>query len=166
MNILKPGRKEKTMATQKVLLPYNFTNFDQKALDFVIRTFAHLKDVEITLFNAYTPVPDIQTGDSPIMDKLRNNLTYLSQRIREQEEALKVAKRNLLENGFSENQIHYVFKPRNKDIAGEIIDLALNGHYDLIVINRKPGKVTRFFTGSVLNKVASALKDATICVVT
>lgn len=154
------------MATQKVLLPYNFTNFDQKALDFVIRTFAHLKDVEITLFNAYTPVPDIQTGDSPIMDKLRNNLTYLSQRIREQEEALKVAKRNLLENGFSENQIHYVFKPRNKDIAGEIIDLALNGHYDLIVINRKPGKVTRFFTGSVLNKVASALKDATICVVT
>jgi predicted O-methyltransferase YrrM len=100
------------------------------------------------------------------MDKLKGNLTYLSQRIREQEEGLKVAKRNLLENGFSEDQIHYVFKPRNKDIAGEIIDLALSGRYDLIVINRKPGKVTRFFTGSVLNKVASALKDTTICLVT
>ncbi|UCB50056.1 MAG: universal stress protein [Deltaproteobacteria bacterium] len=154
------------MATQKILLPYNFTNYDQKALDFVIRTFAHAEDVEVTLFNSYTSVPEIKTSDSPIMDKLKGNLTYLSQRIREQEEGLKVAKRNLLENGFSEDQIHYVFKPRNKDIAGEIVDLALSGRYDLIVINRKPGKVTRFFTGSVLNKVASALKDTTICLVT
>ncbi len=154
------------MATQRILLPYNFTNYDQKALDFVIRTFAHVEDVEVTLFNSYTSVPEIKTNDSPIMDKLKGNLTYLSQRIREQEEGLKVAKRNLLENGFSEDQIHYVFKPRNKDIAGEIIDLASSGRYDLIVINRKPGKVTRFFTGSVLNKVASALKDTTICLVT
>jgi hypothetical protein len=154
------------MASQRILLPYNFTNYDQKALDFVIRTFAHLEDIEVTLFNSYTSVPEIKTNDSPIMDKLKGNLTYLSQRIREQEEGLKVAKRNLLENGFSEDQIHYVFKPRNKDIAGEIIDLALSGRYDLIVINRKPGKVTRFFTGSVLNKVASALKDTTICLVT
>ncbi len=154
------------MASQKVLLPYNFTNYDQKALDFVIRTFVHVKDIEVTLFNAYTPVPEIETSDSPIMDKLRGNLTYLSQRIREQEEGLRVAKQNLLENGFSENQVHYVFKPRNKDIAGEIIDQALNGHHDILVINRKPGKVTRFFTGSVLNKVASALKDVTICLVT
>jgi len=154
------------MASQRILLPYNFTNYDQKALDFVVRTFAHLEDVEVTLFNSYTSVPEVKTNDSPIMDKLKGNLTYLSQRIREQEEGLKVAKRNLLENGFSEDQIHYVFKPRNKDIAGEIIDLALTGRYDLIVINRKPGKVTRFFTGSVLNKVASALKDTTICLVT
>jgi hypothetical protein len=154
------------MASQKILLPYNFTNYDQKALDFVIRTFAHGKDVEVTLFNAYTSVPEIETNNSPIMDKLKGNLTYLSQRIREQEEGLRVAKRNLLENGFSEDQIHYVYKPRNKDIAGEIIEQALNGQYNLIVINRKPGKVTRFFTGSVLNKVASALKDTTICLVT
>jgi hypothetical protein len=154
------------MASQRILLPYNFTNYDQKALDFVVSTFARVKDVEVTLFNTYTSVPEIEATDSPIMDKLKGNLTYLSQRIREQEEGLKVAKGNLLENGFSENQIRYVFKPRKKDIAGEIIDLALSGRYDLIVINRKPGKVTRFFTGSVLNKVASALKDTTICLVT
>ncbi len=154
------------MAGQRILLPYNFTNYDQKALDFVIGTFAHSEDVELTLFNAYTPVPEIETSDSPIMDKLKGNLTYLSQRIREQEEGLKVAKRNLLENGFSESQIHYIFKPRNKDIAGEIIDLALNGRYDLVIINRKPGKVTRFFTGGVFHKVASAMKDTAICLVT
>lgn len=153
------------MASRKILLPYNFTHYDQKALEFVIRTFGHLKDVEVTLFNAYTALPEIDTDGSPIMDKLRGNLSYLSQRIREQEEGLRVAKRNLLENGFSEDQIHYIYRSRNKDIAGEIIDLAVDGRYDVVIINRKPGKITRFFTGSVLHKVASALKDITICLV-
>jgi len=154
------------MASQKILLPYNFTNYDQKALDFVVRTFVHLKDVEVSLFHTYTPVPEIEMRESPVMDKLKDSLNYLSQRIKEQEAALNVAKHNLLENGFSKNQIRYIFKPRNKDIAGEIIDIALNGHFNLIVINRKPGKITRLFTGSVFNKVASALKDITICLVT
>lgn len=153
------------MSSQKVLVPYNFTNYDQKALDFVIRTLAQLKDVEVTLFYAYTPLPKIGPQDGPTMDKLKSNLNYLSQKIREYESGLKVAKQNLLENGFSENQVRYVFKPRTKDIAGEIIDLALNSQYDLIVINRRPGKVTRFFTGSIFNKVVSALKDVTICLV-
>jgi hypothetical protein len=154
------------MTSQKILFPYNFTSYDQKALDFVVRTFVHLKDVEVSLFHTYTSVPEIEIRENPVMDKLKDSLSYLSQKIKEQEAALNVAKHNLLENGFSKNQIHYIFKPRNKDIAGEIIDLALNGHFNLIVINRKPGKITRLFTGSVFNKVASTLKDITICLVT
>jgi len=77
-----------------------------------------------------------------------------------------VAKQNLLENGFLESQVRYIFKPRSKDVAREIIDFVSSGHVDLIVINRKPGKITRFFTGSVINKLASALKNVTICLVT
>ena len=154
------------MAGQRILLPYNFTNGDQRALDFVSRTFAHLEDVEITLFYAYTPMPEIKMNGNPVMDKLRENLSYLSQKIKEQEVALNAAKQNLLESGFSENQIHYIFKPRKKDVACEIIDLAKNSNQDLIVINRKPGKITRFFTGSVFSKVVSGLKDKTVCLVT
>jgi len=43
------------MATQKILVTYNFTSYDQKALDFVIRTFVHLKDVEVTLLEYLYP---------------------------------------------------------------------------------------------------------------
>jgi hypothetical protein len=154
------------MASRRILLPYNFTNGDQRALDFVISTFGHLEDVEVTLFYAYTPMPEIKFNGNPVMDKLKENLSYLSQKIKEQEVGLSAAKRNLIENGFSENQVHHVFKPRQKDVPGEIIDLATKGHHDLIVINRKPGKVTRFFTGSVFMKVVSGLKDKTICLVT
>ncbi|MBC8466352.1 MAG: universal stress protein [Deltaproteobacteria bacterium] len=154
------------MPNQKVLLPYNFTIYDQKALDFVVRTFGHLKEVEIILFHTYTPVPQIEMNESPIMDKLKGSLNYLSQRILENETGLKVAKQSLLDNGFLESQVRYIFKPRSKDVAREIIDYVSSGQVDLIVINRKPGKVTRLFTGSVLNKLASALNNVTICLVT
>ncbi len=154
------------MPSQKVLLPYNFTTYDQKALDFVVRTFGHMKDVQIILFHTYTSVPEVESDESPILDKLKGSLNYLSQRIQEKEIGLGVAKQNLLENGFLESQVRYIFKRRYKDVAGEIIDFVSSGQADVIVINRKPGKVTRFFTGSVFNRVASALKNVTICLVT
>ncbi len=153
------------MATQKILVTYNFTSYDHKALDFVIRTFVHLKDVEVTLFNVYTPVPKIETRDSPVMAKFQKNLDYLTQKVKEQEAGLREAQQYLVQNGFAENQISYLYKPRKKDIIGEIVDMATKDNFNIVVMNRKPGKVTRFFTGSVFNKVVSALKDKTVCIV-
>ena len=153
------------MATQKILIPYNFTSYDQKALDFVIRSFAHQKDVELTLFNAYTSVPDIEVRGSPIMETMKGNLGYLSQKIKEQEDDLKVVSNMLVEKGFSKDQIHTVFEPKKKDIAGDIVDLVLKGGFKMVVLNRKPGKIARFFTGSVFNKVVTSLKETTVCIV-
>ncbi len=153
------------MATQKILITYNFTSYDQKALDFVARTFVHLKDVEVTLLNVYTPVPAIEMRESPVMAKFQRNLDYLSQKVKEQEAGLKEARQYLVQNGFSENQVSYLYKPRKKDIVGEIVDIAAKDNFNIVVMNRKPGKVTRFFTGSVFNKVVSALKDKTVCIV-
>ena len=66
------------MTSQKILFPYNFTNYDQKVLDFVVRTFVHLKNVEVSLFHTYTPVPEIEIRENPVMDKLKDSLGYLS----------------------------------------------------------------------------------------
>ena len=153
------------MAIQKLLLPYNFTRFDQKALDFVIRTFGDRGDIEVTIFNAYTPVPEIETDASSVTGKLKGSLTYLSQKIAEQEAELKMLKEKLLENGFADGLVHTVFQPRKKEVASEIIDIATNNKFDVIVISHKPGKATRFFTGSRYNKVIAALKGVTVCVV-
>jgi len=153
------------MATQKILITYNFTSYDQKALDFVTRTFVHLKDVEVTLLNVYTPVPKIESREAPVMAKFQRNLDYLSQKVKEQEAGLKEARQYLVQNGFTENQVSYLYKPRKKDIIGEIVDIATQDNFNIVVMNRKPGKVTRFFTGSVFSKVVSALKDKTVCIV-
>ena len=154
------------MANQKILLPYNFARNDRKALEFVIRTFANQKDIEITLFNAYTPVPKIEVRGSPVMEKMASSMQHLIKKVYEQEAALKAVKQELLKNGFSENQVYHIFKPRKKDVALEIIDLCLNGQFNVVVISHKQSKITRFFTTNVFAKVVTALKDKTVCVVT
>ena len=153
------------MAIQKLLLPYNFTRLDEKALDFVISTFGKLEEIEVTVFNAYTPVPEIETAASSVTGKLKASLSYLSQKITEQETELKTIKQKLVDNGFADGRVYTVFQPRKKEVASEIIDIATKNKFDVIVVSHKPGKATRFFTGSRYNKVISALKDVTICVV-
>lgn len=153
------------MDYQKILLPYNFTDFDKKALNFVIRIFSDKKEAKVTLFNAYIPAPKIEMRGSPIMEQMKENLGYLTQRVKEQKDELQAVKNNLLGKGFSENQVNIVFEPKTKDIAGDIIDLAQKGRFNVVVLNRKPGKIARFFAGSVSSRVVAALKDAAICIV-
>lgn len=153
------------MAIQKILLPYNFTRRDQKAIDFVTSAFAQIKGVEITIFHAYTPVPDIETDASLITGKLRGSLSYLSQQIMQKENDLKSVSEKLAQHGFTADRIQTVFRPRKKDIAGEIINLTRDTRFDVIVLNRKATRVTRFFSGSVSNKVVMTLKDTAVCIV-
>jgi len=153
------------MATPKILLPYNFTALDNKALAFANSTFARLEEVEITLFHAYTPLPKIDAESSSVMGKLKGDLTYLSQKIMQQETELKAVEEKLLQGGFAQNSIHTVFKPRKKDIAAEIIELVSKDNFSVIILHHKSGKASRFFTGSVFSKVVSAIKDTTVCIV-
>lgn len=153
------------MDHQKILFPYNFTSFDRKALDFVIHTFAGKKEAEITLFNTYTPAPNIEMQGSPVMEKMKDNVYYMKQRVMEQENELKSIKNLLLENGFSTNQIQIAFEPKKKDVAGDIIDFTQVGQFDIVVLNRKPGKIARFFAGSVSSKILATIKNAVVCVV-
>ena len=154
------------MDKQKVLVPYNFTNYDEKALDFVTRRFVEDKRAEVTLFNAYTPVPKIELRNSLIMEKISSNLAYLQLKIHEHETGIKQAREKLIQNGFSSNRVHYIFRALNKDVAQDIVNLVLDNGFDVVVLNRNPGKITRFFTGSVSNKVMKSLKEVAVYVVT
>jgi nucleotide-binding universal stress UspA family protein len=155
-----------TMDIRKILLPYNFTDLDKKALEFVIRTFGLVQAVEVTLFNVYYAAPTISTQDSPIMKKVQENIAYLNRMVAEQEAALDQTRETLLSRGFTESHVRTIFEPRTQDIADHIIEKAISENADVVVINRKPGKISRFFTGSVFSKVITGLKDTTVCIVT
>ena len=152
------------MATQKILMPYNFTAYEGKALDFAINTFAQREDVKITLFNTYTPLPKIDMKASPELNKIRSAMVSLAEELKEMEAGLISAKEHLLENGFSDDQVDYIFKEKEKSITDEIIDTVVKGHYRVLILSRQAGKVTRFFSRSVHSKVLSVLKDITICI--
>lgn len=154
------------MDNLKILLPYNFTELDQKALEFVSRTFAHAQAAEVTLFNVFIPTPTISTQNNPVMKKMQENIAYMNRLIAEQEEALDKARDSLVSNGFAKSHVRIIFKPMHKSIAGHIIETAAAEEYDVVVINRKQGRIGRFFTSSVFNKVITGLKDITVCIVT
>ncbi len=153
------------MAIQKILVAYNFTHLDQKAIEFVSSTFARLDGIEITIFHAYTPVPEIETQASMVTGKLKGSLSYLSQKIMQRENEFKEITEKLSKTNLANTQIHTIFRPRKKDIASEIINLNQEMKFDVIVLNRKGSRVTRFFSGSVSHKVLMTLKETTVCVV-
>ena len=64
------------MARQRVLVPYNFTIHDQKAIDFIIRTFLSVKDIQFTLFHAYAPLPEIQTGSNAVLGRIAGDYDF------------------------------------------------------------------------------------------
>ena len=154
------------MDAQKILLPYNFAPSDQKALKFVVRTFGAMENAEITLFHAFTPISEIDAADhQSATAKLKRRLSYLTQELTEREMALQDVRQHLIDEGFHRDRVRYVFKSRKGETAAAIIDQTKEVAYDVIVLNHKPGKVTRFFTGSVFSKVVTAVRDITVCIV-
>ena len=153
------------MAIQKILVAYNFTHLDQKAIEFVTSTFAHLDGIEITIFHAYTPVPEIETQASMVTGKLKGSLSYLSQKIMQRENEFKEITEKLSKNNLANTQIRTIFRPRKKDISSEIINLNQEMKFDVIVLNHKASRVTRFFSGSVSHKILMTIKETTACIV-
>jgi len=153
------------MAAHKILVPYNFTRNDQKALGFVIESYADDAEAEITLLHAYAPLPKIETDDRTVMARLSENLAYLRQKLNDTEEALKTARTRLIKAGFAADKVACVFKPQQKDAAQEIVDLVRQGRFNTIVLNRRPSSINRFFTPSVSKKVTKALTDVDVITV-
>jgi len=154
------------MDAQKLLLPYNFSPNDQKTLAFVIRTFGSQENIEVTIFHAFTPLSEIEASDhQSATAKLKRRLSYLTQELTEREMALQEVRQHLIGQGFHRDNVRYVFKSRKGEISAAIIEQTKEHDYDVIVLNHKPGKVTRFFTGSVFTKVVTALRDITVCIV-
>jgi len=153
------------MAGRNILVPFNFTDQDEKVLHYVIRNFAGQKWVNVTLFHVYTPLPEID-GYNPALGRLKSTMAVLSKEHREKEAALRKTRQDLLDNGFLDAQLNYTFKARAKSIGVEIVNMVRKGSYDTVVLSRKRGKITRTFTRNVHDKLLSTLEDMEIVIIT
>jgi len=137
----------------KILIPYNFTMNDEKSIDFVGHRYAGRKDVEITLFHAFTPVPEIDTRNNPIMDKVSRGTSYLRGQQDEQKNALEAAGQKLKDYGFAGHHIHCLYIPIRQDVARDIIWLWKTEKFDVVVLNRNPGNIINYFSRSISKRV-------------
>jgi hypothetical protein len=152
------------MAAFRILMPYNFSPNDQKAIQFVSDVFAGRKTATVTVFHAYTPLPEIDVKASPENVKMRSGMTYLTGELKEKESALGIVGELLIESGFERSAVTCEFKKRVKSAAEEIVDRMAG--CNVLVLSRGAGKVTHFFTRSIYARVVAALRGVTICVAT
>lgn len=136
-----------------ILIPYNFTANDELAIDFVGHRYAKRKEVEITLFHAFTPVPNIDTRNNPIMDKVNRGASYLRIQQEAEKHALEAARQALMNYGFAGHHIHCLYQPVRRDIADDIIRLWKKGKFDVVVLNRNPGNIINYFSRSISKRV-------------
>ena len=153
------------MAWKNILVPFNFTNSDEKSLHYVISSFAGEKGVHVTLFHTHTPPPQID-GYNPALFRVKSTMASLATEARIGEKELQKIIKDLIVSGFLEDQIDYVFKSREKSVGEEIVEMALKGGFDTIVLSHQPGKATRAFTRNVHDKVISSLRNTTISIIT
>ncbi len=137
----------------KILIPYNFTVNDNIAIDFVGRRYGERKKVEITLFHGFTPVPEFDPRNNPIMGKVIHNTAYLRVRQEEEKQALETARQALMTHGFAGHHIHCLYRPIGNDIADDIIRLWKTGKFDVVVLSRNPGNIINYFSRSISKRV-------------
>jgi peroxiredoxin family protein len=154
------------MTIQKILVPYNFSITDEKALAFIINTYAAVPDVKITLFHTFTPLPEIDVAANPEIRKMMSGMTHLANELNEKENGLRTARNRLLDYGFAAETVDFVFKKKSKSSADEIIDQVKEGEYNVLILSRKPGKVSNFFARSIHNRVLAVLTGVTVCITT
>ncbi len=152
------------METFKILMPYNFSTHDKKAIHFIINAFGGRQGVRVVLFHTYTSPPDIDVTASPEIKKMRSGMSYLASELAEKEKGLKEAGQIFIENGFPEEALDYIFKRKKRNTADEIVDAAGNGQYSALVLSRKAGKIPQFFSRSIHTRAVSALKNITVCI--
>ena len=134
-----------------ILIPYNFTPNDNKAIDFVGRRYG---EHEVTLFHAFTPVPEMNIKETPVMKKVVHNAAILQLRQNELKKALEAAREKLMTYGIDGRRIQCVFTPVRVDVAMDIVRLWKNGEYDVVVLNRNPGNIVNFFSRSISKRIA------------
>jgi hypothetical protein len=136
-----------------ILIPYNFTLNDEAAIDFVVQRYGKRNEVGITLFHAFTPVPEIDTKNDPIMEKVVRNTSYLRLQQDGEKQALEAARQTLINHGFAGLHIHCLYRPLQRDVAHDIIDLWRREKFDVVVLNRNPGNIINYFSRSISKRV-------------
>ncbi len=138
----------------KVLVPYNFTVNDEKAIEYVGHRYAGKSEAEITLFHAFSQLPEFDVRNDPIMAKMNRNLSYLRQQHENKKNALENVKKELVKLSIAEHRIRCLFQPIVHGIVEDIIRLWKIQKFNVVVLNRSPGSITNFFSRSISKRIA------------
>jgi nucleotide-binding universal stress UspA family protein len=155
------------MQEKNVLIPHNFTEEDEKALDYATRIFAHQPRTTITLYHLYTPLPRTDKLEPGTKDARTNTAVLIKQNIWDKENELQtLANKLTASGGFTPEQIKIKLKARRKSVGKELLEAVEQGGYNSIVVSADPSKSPRrLFGENVYDTLLSHLKETEIIIV-
>lgn len=153
---------------KKILVAFDDSENAIRAVRFVTETFS--PGHRVTLFSVLQDTAALCDLNSPELtpyfkEQQQSFCTLEEKKKSLVDEALKSARKMLLDAGFPEEGINIKVGAKSRGVARDIVDEAHSG-YDLVVLGRRGvSGVREFFFGSVSSKVIQAAKDVSILIV-
>ncbi len=134
---------------KKILAAIDGSIFSSNSLDYLIRLFAQDPDFTVDLLGVVSSAGTDQNWMFDV-DPLRDQNPAMEAKTRVAMKYLRDARKRLIRNGFTEEQVNIHTESSHADIAKTIYFAAQHGRYDALLIGRRGiGKVGEMFFGSV-----------------
>lgn len=157
---------------RKLLIGIHDKNCSLRAVAWVVRQYAEVRDLEVTLVHVIPDLPAMYWDDGHILgpaeeaERRRVIETWAARQRDHVGPILQGAARELVERGFPAGAVRTEVVVGTGDVADSLLDLAAEGGYRTIVVGRcgiADGK--HFLVGSVVSKLIHKAVDLAVCVV-
>jgi nucleotide-binding universal stress UspA family protein len=157
----------------KVLIALDNSEGAWGAVEYVAQTFATTPGTQVTLLHILPGLPPqfwdhghiiASPAEKKSLQRLENN--WEAEQEKQWQSLMHKARGRLQQVGIPKAAITDKFKPKDYDVAEDILDEAEEGGFDTIVMGRRGlGKAKALLLGSVTNKVAQKAKGCAVTIV-
>ena len=156
----------------KVLIALDSSKGAWGAVEYVAEAFGNTPGVQITLLHVLSGLPPAFWDDGHILEEKekasRQQLVAGWQKEQEKQwqGLVKKAHERLTKAGVAKDAVVNQFKPKDYDVAEDILSVATAGKFDTIVMGRRGlGMAKTLVLGSVTNKVVQNAKGCAVTIV-
>ena len=156
----------------KVLIALDSSPGAWGAVEYAAEAFGKTPGVQVTLLHVLSGLPPAFWDDGHILeDKEKESRQRLVTNWQQDQEKkwqglVKKAHERLTKAGVSKDAVVNQFKPKDYDVAEDILSAAAAGNFNTIVMGRRGlGKAKTLLLGSVTNKVVQNAKDCAVIIV-
>jgi nucleotide-binding universal stress UspA family protein len=156
----------------KVVIALDSSEGAWRAVEYVAEAFGQTPGVQVTLLHVLSGLPPAFWDDGHILDEKekesRQRLVAGWQQEQEKkwQGLVKKAHGHLTKAGVAQDAVANKFKPKDYDVAEDILSEAAAGSFDTIVMGRRGlGLAKTLVLGSVTNKVVQNAKGCAVIIV-
>ena len=156
----------------KVLIALDSSQGAWGAVEYVAEAFGQTPGVQVTLLHVLSGLPPAFWDDGHILEaKEKESRQRLVTNWQQEQEKkwqglVKKAHERLTKAGVAKDAVVNKFKPKDYDVAEDILSAAAAGNFDTIVMGRRGlGLAKTLVLGSVTNKVVQGAKDCAVIIV-